>query len=132
MLYIKSRELCYGCFHNISSLLYYSTVSYWHRSWYQTNKKYIRIKFKIQEISKTSFSGFIIWLSLSLRSPEIMLPYQVVLAVVILMFQLYIILAQCFNKPQLLKFLNWFYHPLISLMNLILSVHFCYNLVSTH
>ena len=44
-----------------------------------------------------------------------MLLSQFLLLVVILIFQLYITLAQHLNQLHLLKLLNWFYHPLIVL-----------------
>ena len=47
---------------------------------------------------------------------------QVLLPVVILIFPLYITLAQCLNQHRLLEWLNWFYHPLIGPVNLILSL----------
>ena len=62
-----------------------------------------------------------------ISSPKLILLSQVLLLVVILNFRLYITLFRVFEPASILKLLNWFYHPLTSLVNLILSLHFCQN-----
>ena len=53
------------------------------------------------------------------KRPKFILLTQIVLLIVILIFQLYITLTQPLNQSHLLKFLVWFYHLLISPVNLI-------------
>ena len=58
-------------------------------------------------------------------SLKFMFLFHILLLVVILIFLLYITLAQCLNQPHFTEISELIFHPLISPMNLILSLHIC-------